>query len=1160
MKLWLLLLLALAGASCSHTISYREVERETVRAGSERIERHLVLPPAARISGRYLNLKLSAETTRHWLSYKETWGVRRYNSYSIGRDIFLRPVLVGFGVGLAGVLFWGNPASDHPPDRNGDGSYSVIEYLGDTIAWFNPLSAVPFGRGDSKEEVLVASAKDAGPGEAKREVQKHNLRRKRVVIEIRTPTSQRSKSSTTDYNSSIRVDLLPHLVELAGEKIQVHICASIEKQEFRAALPSLSALAGCELLRRLQPGAFAKLPAGRRTRVVEAYLAGIRARASGKLQGDPLQLVDALDKILPREPGLAGQLRPVLADRLERLARAGSGGAALALARVLLRRYPGDPAFAQSIDALFRQQVEGLQARGRGLEALKLAREAARVLPESAGWPGRIRDVHLRLTQDLWERGEQDAALDQAAALVAAARQDQEVRTRVEAMFDARVKTATAAGRREQALAAAKRARRLFGGAWEGRARTLALAWVDELWERGDRPAALRASRETLELWPRPEVAARVAALHEQRLEQLKTAGAWGEATTLAATAAALFPKDAAWSARVVHTHEAWIASLREAGDLPGAVRETGKLLAGRSRRPELVRRCGDAWLKHLQAKQQEGQLEGLSRAGIEILRWFGKREDLRGLVSDVLAERMDSLREAGRNTDALQLAVAGQKVLRQDPRLQAHLAGLRESLVREYGTRREWSLALAQAQALARSHAEDQALQQRVAKALRPRLLELRASGELAAAAAFGERLLRMYPKHADLHEEIAGVQIELMDQRQREGKWELALKLGEGLQRRFRPDTLRARRATAVFTARLEGLRSQGKWREALQVAERGRKAFPKVDELWWNQVSDTVGSLIESEWAAGKYEDAIEVAREYLRRSPPDPRLQDRVAACYVKRARVLRGSGESESVLRLAGRLLPLLPRHSVLRTEVKDLFVAQIKRHQQAAQRGQLTPLLLAAEVLFPRDPWVRKVRSELAPSELGDVSLADAIDLGLVDAQVTGSGIRSVRLSVTRRVLAGFVVRVPPGTFFVCRGKAQNMVGTEPVLVDLRAGKSRSVSVSAACANRTRAIPRSASSFRVRSGPNSADLARLAPHLPGKRFGVKQAAVWIVTDDATRAQLARLVRRRVGMTFGGTPMIKDADVLEAAQLLTKAGIELRGKAIHGWLQARKAKK
>jgi hypothetical protein len=76
------------------------------------------------------------------------------------------------------------------------------------------------------------------------------------------------------------------------------------------------------------------------------------------------------------------------------------------------------------------------------------------------------------------------------------------------------------------------------------------------------------------------------------------------------------------------------------------------------------------------------------------------------------------------------------------------------------------------------------------------------------------------------------------------------------------------------------------------------------------------------------------------------------------------------------------------------------------------------------------------------------------------------------------------------------------------------------VSVSAACANRPRDVPGSTDSFTVQRSPQQAELARLMPILDKARvpYAVRQAAVWIVTDNANYDDLGILVSRSQSLT------------------------------------------
>jgi len=124
------------------------------------------------------------------------------------------------------------------------------------------------------------------------------------------------------------------------------------------------------------------------------------------------------------------------------------------------------------------------------------------------------------------------------------------------------------------------------------------------------------------------------------------------------------------------------------------------------------------------------------------------------------------------------------------------------------------------------------------------------------------------------------------------------------------------------------------------------------------------------------------------------------------------------------------------------------------------------------------------------------------------------------------------------------------MVTTGTTTQSVGAGGSVMVSCQAACADRVRDIPGSGDSFSVQRSPHQQELASLTPVLDkaGASFAVRQAAVWIVTDNATYSELGILVRRPA---YGGpgTRVIKENDAARAMKLCDQAGINIRNKRI-----------
>lgn len=187
-------------------------------------------------------------------------------------------------------------------------------------------------------------------------------------------------------------------------------------------------------------------------------------------------------------------------------------------------------------------------------------------------------------------------------------------------------------------------------------------------------------------------------------------------------------------------------------------------------------------------------------------------------------------------------------------------------------------------------------------------------------------------------------------------------------------------------------------------------------------------------------------------------------------------------------------------------------------------------------------------RTAAARAALADMDGRDIVDLireGKIEVQPSGSGIQSVTLRIRRLVPYPLTVRVPAGTLFVAgNSSSQNMVATARSELRLTSTDWMSVSVAAACANRPRNIPGSRDAFTIQRTPEPADLARLLPVLDqaGASFAVKQAAVWVVTDDPSYSALGVLVR-------GRARVIREADAARAMQLYEQAGLDITTRAI-----------
>ncbi|MGH9875924.1 MAG: hypothetical protein ACRD9S_26020 [Pyrinomonadaceae bacterium] len=123
------------------------------------------------------------------------------------------------------------------------------------------------------------------------------------------------------------------------------------------------------------------------------------------------------------------------------------------------------------------------------------------------------------------------------------------------------------------------------------------------------------------------------------------------------------------------------------------------------------------------------------------------------------------------------------------------------------------------------------------------------------------------------------------------------------------------------------------------------------------------------------------------------------------------------------------------------------------------------------------------------------------------------------------------------------------MVTTQGQSVHLRGEEWISVDVPAACANRPRDIPGGNDSFEVKLHPEQEELKKLMPALARAMVGSagRQAAVWIVTDNADYGDLGSLLQSYGAI--GGSRVINEYEAALAMKICDEAGITITNKAI-----------
>jgi len=174
-----------------------------------------------------------------------------------------------------------------------------------------------------------------------------------------------------------------------------------------------------------------------------------------------------------------------------------------------------------------------------------------------------------------------------------------------------------------------------------------------------------------------------------------------------------------------------------------------------------------------------------------------------------------------------------------------------------------------------------------------------------------------------------------------------------------------------------------------------------------------------------------------------------------------------------------------------------------------------------------------------------EMLLADAIKNGLVRAEIKGAGLAEIDVRLVRQTNQSLTVAIPAGTFFVNRGAALNMVAVKNTWIDLSLKTEARVMIPSAGTNMYKRVPDSSFSFDVRQTPEPKELARLCMQLSVTEISIpaRQIAVWIVTDDPTRAEIDKtyIIRWQNGTA---TPAASNEEILRAMKAVEQAGINV----------------
>lgn len=242
--------------------------------------------------------------------------------------------------------------------------------------------------------------------------------------------------------------------------------------------------------------------------------------------------------------------------------------------------------------------------------------------------------------------------------------------------------------------------------------------------------------------------------------------------------------------------------------------------------------------------------------------------------------------------------------------------------------------------------------------------------------------------------------------------------------------------------------------------------------------------------------------------------------------------------------------------SALKDTPPDAYATTYQR-SLAERLGEATSLVLYESqvtddereaILFQLDSYIEAavaVASGPPPVERTG-NIIDLINESSISVEATGSGIDGLDLDIENLIDELLNVEIPAGTYFVASaGGEQNMVVRHSEVVQVEPNDLLSTLLDAACAEMHDDVPGDDTGFSVQR-QGSDDLARLMPVLEAADvdYGVEQAAIWIVTNNADYSDLGTLVSG-----WGNARVILWNEAAQAMRLVDEAGLNITYYAI-----------
>ncbi len=204
----------------------------------------------------------------------------------------------------------------------------------------------------------------------------------------------------------------------------------------------------------------------------------------------------------------------------------------------------------------------------------------------------------------------------------------------------------------------------------------------------------------------------------------------------------------------------------------------------------------------------------------------------------------------------------------------------------------------------------------------------------------------------------------------------------------------------------------------------------------------------------------------------------------------------------------------------------------------------VTGLSLLLIVLSACNP----IQSKTSSLTSQDQTIVDLVEEKRITASITGVSMDAIALHVTSIASEPLEILIPAGTYFLAENPSvQNMVARHPANATLEPGETMDIKVEAACASLHLAAPGPADTFAMVRASELPEMGKVIDQLNTTPvdYPVEQAAVWIVSDDASYDEL--------GMLVGGSPfgkaLILEEDAVRAMMLTDEAGVDIQKYSI-----------